>query len=71
MVVFVAVQTLKLCRRMCLMCAAVARASKENPLCATRVDGDVVLLSGQSETNYFATDQQTARTLVPLRSKTL
>ena len=49
MVVSVAVQTLKLCRRMCLMCAAVANASKENQLCATGVDGDVVISPGQSE----------------------
>ena len=51
MVVSVAVQTLKLCRRMCLMCAAVAHASKENQLYATRVDGDVVILPGQSTKN--------------------
>ena len=49
MVVSLAAQTLKLCRRMCLMCAAVAHASKENQLCATRLDCDVVILPSQSE----------------------
>ena len=48
-VVSVAVQTSKLCPRMCLMCAAVAHASKENQLCATRVDYDLVILPGQSK----------------------
>ena len=53
MVVSLAAQTLKLCRRMCLMCAAVAYASKENQLCATRLDCDVVILPGQSEKNLL------------------
>ena len=54
MVASVAVQTLKLCHRICLMCAAVAHASKENQLCATSVDGDVVILPGQSEKKILA-----------------
>ena len=53
MVVSVAVQTLKRCCRMCLMCAAIAHATKENQLCATRVDGDVVILQVQSEKKFF------------------
>ena len=52
---------------MCLVCAAVARASKENQLCATRVDGDVVILQGQSEKNSSGSDQQTTTTLMPIR----
>ena len=72
MVVSVAIQPLKHCRRMCLMCAAVAHASKENQLCAIRVNGDVVIIPVQSEKkDSSATDQQTARTSMPLRSKTL
>ena len=58
MVVSVAVQTPKLCPRMCLMCAAVAHASKENQLWATRADYDLVILPGQSEKNSSARDRQ-------------
>ena len=53
MVDSVAIRNLKLCRRMCLMCAEVAQASTWNQLCATRVDGDVVTLPCQSDKKFF------------------